>query len=69
MTFEIFQAFPDLASHQRGQTLGSLIEDQQPGIEHQCPANRQHLLFASGKRGAPVVLSRRECREKVQYPL
>src|SRR5215471_17347498 len=35
--------------------LGRLVEQQDFGIERQCPPNRQHLLLAAGKLVAEIV--------------
>src|SRR5215831_13146190 len=45
--FEPREAIPDFSADERCQSLGRLIEDQQPGIGHERPADRQHLLLAA----------------------
>src|SRR3989454_11370952 len=47
----------DLGAHQRRQALGRLVEDQQPRIGHQRPADGEHLLLATRQLVAVIVLA------------
>ncbi len=52
----------DLAHDQRREAEGRLVEQQQPGPQHQRAADCQHLLFAAGQQpgrlGAPLLQDR-----------
>src|SRR6266851_1522530 len=63
------EARPDLLADQRRQALGRLVEDQQLGIGHQRPADRQHLLLAAGELVAHVALALGEPRKKSEGAL
>ncbi len=49
------QAGPDLPPYQRRQPFGGLIQDQQGRIDHQCPADREHLLLPTREQVAQAV--------------
>jgi hypothetical protein len=63
------EARPDLLADQRCQPLGRLVEDQELGIGHQRPADRQHLLFAARELVAHVALALGEPRKKAEGAL
>ena len=48
LALEPRQACPYLAADQRRQSFRCLVEDEQPGIGHQRPAYRQHLMLTAG---------------------
>ena len=50
------EAQPDLLAHQRRQSLGGLVENQQARVGQQRTADRQHLLLAAGQLVAHVLL-------------
>src|SRR6266851_8631428 len=54
-----------LAHHQRRQPLRWLVEDQQPRVEQQRPADRQHLLLAPGELSAAAQPAFGEAREEL----
>ena len=52
---ELGQPLPDLPTNQGGQSLGGLVEDEQPGVGHQGADHGQHLLLPAGELVAVVV--------------
>ena len=40
---------PDFLADDRREAFGRLVEDEQPRVRHQRPADRQHLLLAAGE--------------------
>src|SRR5262245_54927005 len=42
--------FPDLRDHPRHQPLGRLVQEDDLGLQHHCPGNREHLLLTTRKR-------------------
>src|SRR5260370_23806287 len=54
-----------LAHDQRRQTLRRLIENQEPRVEQQGAADREHLLFAARKLTAAIELALLEAREQL----
>ena len=63
------EARPDLVADQRRQPLGRLVEDQQLGVGHQRPADRQHLLLAAGELVAHVALALGQARKEAEGAL
>ena len=49
---------------QRGEALERLVEQEQPGIEHQRACDRQHLLLAAGELVAHVASTLAQPREQ-----
>src|SRR5712691_119049 len=59
----------DLRAHQRREALGRLVEDQQPRIGHQRPADGEHLLLAARELVAVVVPPCLQVRKQQVDPL
>jgi hypothetical protein len=59
---------PDLLAHQRRQTLGRFVEDQQARVGDEGATDRQHLLLAAGKLVAEVSRPLPEAREQAVDP-
>src|ERR1700690_1509072 len=62
------QALVDPLDHDRGQAEGDFIEENQAWIAHQRPADREHLLLASGKGCAWPPTKLRELGKQVVDP-
>src|SRR3984885_9730808 len=54
----------DLVDNQRRETERRLVEQQQLGVAHQRPADRQHLLLAAGKPTGRLPVSLAEDRKQ-----
>src|ERR1700722_16744444 len=54
----------DLVDNQRRKTKRRLVEQQQLGVAHQRPADRQHLLLAAGKPTGRLPVSLAESRKQ-----
>jgi hypothetical protein len=61
------EAAPDLLPDERRQPLGRLVEDQQPRIGHERPADRKHLLLASRQRTAERPRPRGELGKELEH--
>src|SRR3546814_10314280 len=55
----------DLLDDDRGEALGRLVEQQQPGAGAQDAADRQHLLLAAGELGALAGAALLQVREQL----
>ena len=70
--FLLFDALDDLENvldHAWGQTKGWLVEDQEAGLHHQGPRDRQHLLLAAGQRAPLLPAALGEDREIAVHAL
>ena len=52
---EVVNQLTNLLHDNRGQTFIGLIQQQQPGLDHQRTCHRQHLLLAAGESGTVLV--------------
>ena len=63
---------PHLAHQQRRQAFGRLVHQQQVGIGHERPADRQHLLLAArelvGAIGRPLAQPRKQSIHLLEAP-
>ena len=59
------QHLDHLVDDDRRQPFGRLIHDQEPGIEQQRAADRQHLLLAARELAAAVPAALGQAREKL----
>src|SRR5690349_18234831 len=59
----------DLVSDERREALGRLVEDQQPRIGQERPADGEHLLLAARELVAVVRLPLAQLREKREHAL
>ena len=53
-----------LGHHLRRQPLGRLVDQQQPVVVEQHPADREHLLLAAGERAGPLPAAPVQLREE-----
>src|SRR6266850_2245178 len=58
----------DFRPHQRREPLGRLVEDQQPRIGHQSPADGEHLLLTARQLVAVIVLAFPQLTEEFINP-
>src|SRR5690606_8815510 len=63
-----FNDAPDFCDDERSQTFGGLVKNQDIGVGHQGPPDRQHLLLAAGKLLAPVPKTFGKPRKSFKYP-
>src|SRR3990170_633234 len=49
---DLGQDVADLLDQERGEALGGLVDQQQAGVAHQRPRDREHLLLAAGQEPA-----------------
>ncbi len=61
--FKVADHVADLLDDDRGQPLGRLVEQQQPGAGAQDAADRQHLLLAARELGALAAPALQEVGE------
>jgi hypothetical protein len=59
----------DLLDEERGQPEGRLVEDEELGVLHEGPPNRQHLLLATGQVAGGGGLPLLEPREHGHHPV
>src|SRR5215510_13046036 len=59
------EALPDLSADERRQAFGRLVENEQPRVGHQRPADHQHLLLAAREQVCHRVEALGEAREQV----
>jgi hypothetical protein len=52
---DVFEDVDDLVDDEGGKPFRGLVEDEDRGVGHQRPPDRQHLLLAAGKRSARRV--------------
>ena len=53
--------------HQRRQSERGFVQDQQPGLGHQAPADGQHLLFAAGHGAGQLAQALAQPGKGVQH--
>src|SRR5712691_13508 len=61
------EASPDLLAHQRRESLGRLVENEEVRIGHERPADGEHLLLAAREPAAEVVHAPGEAGEECQH--
>lgn len=64
-----YKSPPNLRHNIRLNALPRLIQYQQPGLEHQCPADGQLLLLATGQVAASAVFHFFQHRRQLIHPL
>jgi hypothetical protein len=55
--------FPDILCHQRRETFGRLVDQDQIGIGHRAP-DGEHLLLAAGQLMTTVPAARMKARKQ-----
>ena len=66
---EIFDDVKDLLHQNGGQAHGGLVQHQQLGVGHQCPAHGQHLLLAAGEGTGHLLAAFFQAGELFKDPL
>src|SRR5438067_4232968 len=62
-----FEDLADLLDELRRESLGGLVEEQDRGVSHERPRDREHLLLAAGQLVATHRATAGEDREELHY--